>query len=130
MGLAVGAMVLSPLAPALAQTSQEVADMLRKAKNNEPEGGFCATVSWPQRNTLNAFYGFLDGFRPGSTYFARSRYSETSAGCSYYRIVSAHLKGEASCVMTESWACSDGKECFEVKREWCKRNNNWTFTRD
>ncbi len=108
-------------------TREQMDEMVRRGEAGENENGFCATLPWPVRASLQPFYGFLEIGRPGAVYLAKLQTTGVR-GCSYYRMDVIFTDAGKKCARTVGWACTEGERCVVSRAIWCREpNGTWSW---
>ena len=108
-------------------TQEQMQELVRKGETGEAENGYCATLAWPVRGSLEPFYGFLERGEPGGVYLAKLQTSNVR-GCSYYRMDSIFDDAGQKCARTVGWACTEGARCVVSRAIWCRDpSGTWNF---
>ena len=115
-------------ADTLTNTAREqMSELVRKAEAREQEKGYCGTLGWPIRGSLDPFYAFLDLGQPGGIYLAKLQTS-TVRGCSYYRMGGVFMDQGKKCACTVGWACTEGAGCVVSRATWCRNpDGRWSW---
>ncbi len=106
---------------------EQMMELMRKGEAREPEKGYCETLAWPVRGSLDPFFAFLERGQPGSIYLAKLQTSSVR-GCSYYRMDAIFTDAGKKCARTVGWACTEGGNCVVSRAVWCREpNGSWTW---
>lgn len=108
-------------------TREQMEELMRKGEAREMENGYCATLPWPVRGSLQPFYAFLERGQPGGIYLAKLQTSNVR-GCSYYRMDQIFTDAGKKCARTVGWACTEGDRCVVSRAIWCREpSGTWTW---
>jgi hypothetical protein len=107
---------------------EQMAEIVRKGEAKEAESGYCATLDWPIRASLDPFYAFLGQGRAGGIYLAKLQ-TGSVRGCSYYRMIGNFTNESGqTCACTVGWACNEGGNCVVSRATWCSTGGGrWTW---
>lgn len=107
---------------------EQMAEITRKGEAKEPENGYCATLGWPIRASLDPFYAFLGEGRAGGIYLAKLQ-TGSVRGCSYYKMIGNFTNDSGqTCACTVGWACNEGGNCVVSRATWCNAGSGrWTW---
>ena len=110
-------------APAKAQGSDPVAELIRKADAGEADNGFCAGVTdWPP-GTGDGYVRFLPNAAIG---YAKVNRFRNNAQCQFDRVVDVFNGPEGKCVRYVWWACATGSSCARGEDTECRQaDGSW-----